>query len=65
MPVPKILKYLRGAGFGESSLHVLPGLDHAAILIRPDWTRKVGKAINDVAAAAEEVVKARLAEVLL
>lgn len=55
LPVAKTVDYLKAGGFGGENLVVMEGLDHAAVLISPRWTREVIKAIERVAKASEEL----------
>lgn len=53
--VPKIKRYLEGAGFDATeNLIMMPG-QHAAVLASILWTRRIATAIDNVANAAEEI----------
>ncbi|KAM0755386.1 hypothetical protein T439DRAFT_1951 [Meredithblackwellia eburnea MCA 4105] len=60
LPIPKIQRYLTESGFEVGkSLEILPKIEHAGILIRSSWARKVAKAIDEVDKAADAVEKKR------
>lgn len=43
----------------------MPAMEHAGLLIRPNWARQVASAIDEVGRAAEEVERERRGEVVL
>lgn len=66
LPIPKIQTYLTSSGFTlDKNLIVMPGLEHAALLIRPLWAKEVAEAIHEVGRAAEVLEQSRMEKLAL
>ncbi|KAK4057624.1 hypothetical protein OIO90_001271 [Microbotryomycetes sp. JL221] len=54
LPFKQQHEYLIGSGMTKESIKVMPGLEHAALLIRPGWGNEVAKSIDLVAKAGDD-----------